>query len=307
MELYLLRYFLSLVETGSFTKAASACLITQPTLSAGIKRLEDQLGVPLFVRSNKRVFLTTAGTRFLPRAKAILHEVNLATADIADADTATVLRLGVLQTLPVRWVADLLAAFAEFHPGIRFDLFDGTEQELLNRLDERGIDFALSLRRVEDGTSVPLFDEGYSLALSHHHPLADRAEIRGEDLANDNMIVRSRCEVLSETSRHFTDRNVRPPLVYRTPQDERALAMVGAGIGVTVMPDSYFAADVVRIPMTGFTPRRTVALFLPRFDMPQRLSAAAAAFTRFAESFPLPGHCEAQSLALSRHIRVSQG
>ncbi len=282
MELYLLRYFLSLVETGSFTKAAQACLITQPTLSAGIKRLEEQLGVDLFVRANKRVFLTTAGTRFLPRAKAILHEVNMATAEIAPAEVVPVLRLGVLQTLPAAVVAGLLKAFAAIHPGLRFDLFDGTEQELLNRLDERGIDYALSLQRVDDGQNLALFDEGYRLALPQNHPLAAAAEIRAEDLANDNMIVRSRCEVLSETSRHFTDRNVRPPLVYRTTQDERALAMVGAGIGVTIMPDGYTAPDVARVPLNGFVQRRTVALFRPRFAPPDRLRQTGSAFEAFA-------------------------
>ena len=285
MELYLLRYFLAVVETGSFTKAANACLITQPTLSAGIKRLEDQMGIALFIRNNKRVSLTTAGARFLPRAKAILHEVNMASAEIAQTEQADVLRLGVLQTLPAALVARLLAGFSAAHPGIRFDLFDGTEQELLNRLDERGVDFALSLRRVDDDTSIVLFEEGYQLALSRHHRLAGERIIRGEDLANESMIVRSRCEVLSETSRHFTDRNVRPPLVYRTAQDERALSMVGAGVGITVMPESYTAPDVVRIPMKGFNPRRTVALFLPRFSLPARLTKTADAFTAFTTGF----------------------
>jgi len=288
MELYLLRYFLSLVETGSFTKAAQACLITQPTLSAGIKRLEGQLGVDLFVRSNKRVSLTTAGARFLPRAKAILHEVNMATAEMAPVEAVPVLRLGVLQTLPAALISDLLKAFTAAHPGLRFDLFDGTEQELLNRLDERGVDYALSLQRVADSQSVALFEEGYRLALPRSHPLAGEREIRGEDLANDSMIVRSRCEVLSETSRHFTDRNVRPPLVYRTAQDERALAMVGAGIGITIMPDSYAAPDVMRVPLSGFTPRRTVALFRPRFALPERLREAGAGFEAFCARFTFP-------------------
>jgi DNA-binding transcriptional LysR family regulator len=285
MELYLLRYFLAVVETGSFTKAAAACLITQPTLSAGIRRLEDQLGVSLFVRNNKRVFLTTAGSRFLPRAKAILHEVNMAAAEIARTEQADVLRLGVLQTLPAALVAKLLAGFSAAHPGVRFDLYDGSEQELLNRLDERGLDYALSLRRVEDDASLPLFEEGYKLALPVTHRLAGERLIRGEDLANDSMIVRSRCEVLSETSRHFTDRNVRPPLVYRTAQDERALSMVGAGVGITVMPESYQAPDVVQISMRDFNPRRTVALFLPRFTLPDRLTGTGGAFEHFAGGF----------------------
>ncbi|MFT4075042.1 MAG: LysR family transcriptional regulator [Asticcacaulis sp.] len=285
MELYLLRYFLAVVETGSFTKAAAACLITQPTLSAGIKRLEDQLGVELFVRNNKRVFLTTAGSRFLPRAKAILHEVNMATAEIARTEQADVLRLGVLQTLPTALVAKMLAGFSAKHPGIRLDLYDGSEQELHNRLDERGLDYAFSLRRVADDTSLPLFEEGYRLALPAMHKLAGEALIRGEDLANEAMIVRTRCEALSETSRHFTDRNVRPPLVYRTAQDERALSMVGAGVGLTVMPDCYTAPDVVRIAMRDFNPRRTVALFRPRFAPSPRLAEIGGAFEDFAVRF----------------------
>jgi len=290
MELYLLRYFLAVVETGSFTKAASACLITQPTLSAGIKRLEEQIGVSLFVRNNKRVFLTTAGSRFLPRAKAILHEVNMASAEIAQTEQADVLRLGVLQTLPAALVASVLAGFQAVRPGVRFDLYDGSEQELLNRLDERGLDYALSLRRVDDNTSRPLFEEGYSLALSIQHPLAGEQILRGEDLANESMIVRSRCEVLSETSRHFTDRNVRPPLVYRTAQDERALSMVGAGVGITVMPDSFTAPDVVRIAMRDFNPRRTVGLFRPRFAPSGRLAETGGAFERFVGGVFGVGH-----------------
>jgi DNA-binding transcriptional LysR family regulator len=278
MELYLLRYYLAVVETGSFTKAARACLITQPTLSAGIKRLEDALDTPLFVRNNKRVSLTPAGARFLPRAKSILHEVNMATSELAEAEQGLTLRLGVVQTLPAAVVSDLLKGFGGLHPEVQFELSDGTEQELLNRLDERGIDYALSLRRVADAGNVALFTEGYSLALSRTHKLAGEARIRGEDLGHDRMIVRSRCEVLSETSRHFTDRNVRPALVYRTPQDERALAMVGANVGVTIMPDSYGAPDVVRIPMSDFTLKRTIALFRPRYTLPESLAVAGTAF-----------------------------
>lgn len=285
MELYLLRYFLAVVETGSFTKAAAACLITQPTLSAGIKRLEDQLRVPLLVRSNRRVHLTAAGARFLPRAKAILHEVNMASAEIAAAESANVLRLGVLQTISARLVAGLLRDFSAEYSDVRFDLFDGTEQELLNRLDERGLDLALSIRRVADDDSQPLFHEGYRLVLPATHRLAGESVITAENLARDAMIVRSRCEVLSETSRHFTDRNVRPPLVYRTAQDERALAMVGAGVGVTVMPDSYTAPDVAYARLLGFDLGRTVALFPPRYALSGRLLDTARAFTQFARLF----------------------
>lgn len=292
MEPYLLRYFLAVVETGSFTRAAEACLITQPSLSSGIKRLEEQLGVTLFIRNNKRVFLTTAGTRFLPRAKTILHECNVALAELAQTEQARVLRLGVLQTLSGAWVAGLLKGFRDAglteDMGGRFDLFEGTEQEILNRFDERGIDYALSIRRVEDDSSVPLYSEPYVLALPADHALAGVAQVRGEDLSDQPMIVRSRCEVLSETSRYFTDRNVRPPLAYRTANDERALRMVAAGIGATVVPQSHTAQGVVTTTLHGFTHSRTVALFRPRHALPDHLTAMGEAFERYVTGLAPP-------------------
>lgn len=292
MEPYLLRYFLAVVETGSFTRAAEACLITQPSLSAGIKRLEEQLGVTLFVRNNKRVFLTTAGTRFLPRAKTILHECNVAIAELAQTEKARVLRVGVLQTLSGAWVAGCLKGFREAYRGAdktgRFDLFEGTEQEILNRFDERGIDYALSIRRVDDHSSVPLYDETYVLALPADHPLAGVKEVRGEDLSDQPMIVRSRCEVLSETSRYFTDRNVRPPLAYRTANDERALRMVAAGVGATVVPQSHAAQGVVTTRLLGFTHSRTVALFRPRHALPDHLIPMGQAFEAYISQLAPP-------------------
>jgi len=205
----------------------------------------------------------------------------MATAELAETEADAVIRLGVLQTIPASLVAGWLHDFLADHGDVRFDLYDGTEQELLNRLDERGIDYALSIRRVADDTAMPLFEEGYRLVLPRRHPLAGQAVIEGEALANENMIVRTRCEVLSETSRHFTDRNVRPPLVYRTPQDERALAMVGAGVGITVMPESYSADDIAGVPMAGFGLRRMVALFRPRYDLPERTRRSGEAFSTF--------------------------
>ena len=84
--------------------------------------------------------------------------------------------------------------------------------------------------------------------------------IEAEEMSDDRMIVRTRCEVLSETSRHFTDRNVRPRLVYRTDQDERALEMIAAGLGVTIMPNGYRYEGVARVAMAGFNLVRKIGL-----------------------------------------------
>lgn len=291
-ELYQLRYFLAVVETGSFTKAAARACVTQPTLSAGIKKLEGQLDTLLFHRSSRRVFLTEAGTRFVTRAKSILFECNQAALELKGVAERAVLRLGVLRTIPSALISRLLRDFRREDAGAVIELFEGTEQEIANRLDEGSIDLAITILRGEpargdDSGELVLFREGYKLALAADHPLAGRAgkdAIAAHELAEDNMIVRSRCEVLSETSRHFTDDNVRPRLVYRTEQDERALAMVAAGLGVTVMPANYRHPGVVMVSFAGFDHMRTVALVRSRHGIAEENRDLAARFQAFTSS-----------------------
>ena len=285
-ELYQLRYFIAIVETGTFTKAAARTCVTQPTLSAGIKKLEEQLGTRLLHRTSRRVFLTEAGTAFLVRAKAILYECNRAARELGRTEAPRVLRLGVVRTMPIALVSKLLEDFRAQDAGAAIELFEGSEQEVANRLADGGSDLAISLMRDDMGAGnvLPLFEEGYGLVLSQHHPLAQRKSVGGAELANDNMIVRTRCEVLSETSRYFTDRNVRPRLVYRTDNDERALEMIRAGLGVTVMPDCYWSDGVARVPLEGFGFRRRIALVAPAHFAAEENRDLVETFSAFTSS-----------------------
>jgi DNA-binding transcriptional LysR family regulator len=286
-ELYQLRYFLAVVETGSFTKAAERSFVTQPTLSAGIQKLESALGVRLFHRSNRRVFLTEAGTRFVDRAKAIMHQCSLAEQELHEVETVSILRIGLLMTIPLARMARLFGDFRRAQPRVVIELFEGSEQELSNRLDQGGLDVAFTLQRgqaLDDSRFSPqiLFTEGYVLALAKDHPLAGKTIVEGGELANEPTIVRTRCEILSETSRYFTDRNVRPRLIYRTAQDERALTAVAEGLGFTTIPESYDMPGIVKIRMAGYDFERRVALLKSPLDMgPEkaRLMEQFAAFT----------------------------
>ena len=100
MDRYLLRYFLAIVETGNFSRAAARENVAQPTLSAGIAKLEGQLQARLFDRTNRRVHLTQAGSRFLVHARRIEHEFNLAQASVSGAAQSELLRVAVRSTIP---------------------------------------------------------------------------------------------------------------------------------------------------------------------------------------------------------------
>lgn len=285
IENYQLRYFLAVVETGSFTKAAKRVFVTQPTLSAGIKKLEGDLGSKLFDRTSKRVFLTESGTRFVPHAKSILYQLNLAEADIKSTGHSQVLRLGTLMTIPTRVISNILAAFTRETTGLVIELFEGTEQEIQNRLDEGKIDIALTIIRPTLKLEIePLYKEGYSVALADHHPLAKKEPIHPTEFAGEPTIVRSRCEILSETSRFFTDHNVRPRLVYNTNQDERALNMVAAGVGFTTMPDHYNMDGVKRVKMIGYDFEREIGLVITDYKLSEERASLLDRFTTFAKS-----------------------
>lgn len=259
LDRYLLRYFLAVVDQGNFSRAAAACNVSQPTLSVGIAKLERELGHALFVRSNQRVELTDAGARFLVHARRIEREFNVAAQAMAMATDLPSFRLGVISSLPGALVA---AAVADAQPERthRFELLFASERELAGHLVKGRIDLALTLvdRRADRFAERAVITEGYRLALCAMHPLVAEPSIAPERLANETMIVRRHCEALSETSRFFTERGVRPHFALRSTNDERVLEMVAAGLGLTVMPNCYSRDGVVRPRLPGFDVQRTI-------------------------------------------------
>ncbi|KQU53104.1 LysR family transcriptional regulator [Sphingomonas sp. Leaf339] len=275
IDRYLLRYFLSVVDHGNFSRAAGQCGVSQPTLSVGIAKLEGLLGRPLFIRSNRRVELTAAGTRFATHARRIELEFAEAERAVADDRPAPVIRLGVIPTLPTAWIEQAVAA-AVGAPE-RLELVEGRMRELGPMLDRGRIDAVLGL---VDGTPVePLFTERYALALPVDHPLATREQIGADEVAGETMLVRRQCEALPAISRFFTSRGVRPFMAARTTSDDRALAYVRAGLGITVMPRGFAGAGIAMPFLTGFTATRAIGIRTDR-DGAGRLRDSEA-FARF--------------------------
>lgn len=261
---YQVRYFLAVVDHGNFTRAAAACNVSQPTLSVGISKLEQSLGGKLFRRNSQRVQLTHAGSRFLSHARRIESEFNQAQMVLADTLEFPLVRVGVLRSLPAELMASVVLdlKLADQAAASRIELVEGTERELLGYLSRGRIDVALSLvdRGHDRFAEESLCAEGYRLLLPADHALAGEDEIAAEAVGDEVMILRPHCEALSETSRHFTERGVRPHFAFRSTNDERVLAMVAAGLGVTVMPDCYAAEGVAGARLAGFDLRRSIGL-----------------------------------------------
>lgn len=269
MDANLLRYFLAVVDTGTFTKAADACFVTQPSLSAGIKKLEDSLGAKLFERSSRRVFLTETGVRLLPRARTILQEINNAYQVVSDR-SRIILKVGFLTTLANRKVSHLLSSFSKSFPECLIEVVDGTEHELLNRLDEHRIQVAVTIdRSYQSSRTRFLQNEGYRIIFAKGHSFAGLSRLKPKDLMQEAMVVRSKCEILPEASRFFTDNNLRPRLVYRTSNDGRAVSMVAAGVGATIVPESWIDDRVAAFDLEGFEHSRKLITLRPIDPLPE--------------------------------------
>ncbi len=254
-----LRQFLAVVDTGNFTRAASRINVAQPTLSAGIAELERQLGTLLFIREKRRIRLTDAGNRLLPHARNIERDFRLAETSTANiALPLRPIRLGVLDSFPTLALEQAIAAYSGEEP---IEIIEGSERELLTALANGGVDLAVTLLRPQERfESHSLFCEAYRLALSEHHPLAAEAIVGADAIAGETMIARRSCELLAETSRYFTERGVRPPFSLRSANDDRVMAMVRAGLGITVAPESLGGPGIAMPRLAGFDHQRNVGL-----------------------------------------------
>ncbi len=288
IDRYQLRYFLAVVDHGNFSRAAAQCNVTQPTLSVGIANLERALGAKLFLRNSRRVELTQPGTRLLAHARRIESEFNLAQQSIIGATNQPLTRLGILRSIPATTVAEISTEMLRLNPNLLVEFVEGTERELLTHLTRGRIEAALTLvdRGNDRFLEEPLIEEGYGLALHSHHPRATQSIIQADELNDNVMIVRRHCEALSETSRHFTERGVRPHFALRSTNDERVLQLVATGLGVTVMPDCYTARGVARVKMAGFDLRRTIGLMFA--DGSESLSTTPTAPIMAARSIVAP-------------------
>lgn len=261
IERYLLRYFLAVIDSGTFTAAAAQMAVSQPTLSAGIAKLEREAGAKLLRRSSQRIELTEAGSQFAVHARRIEREFNLAAAAVGGIAQPATLRLGVLTTIASAELAALVARIAAEAPGLAVELVEGNATVLAQHIARGRVDLALTAVQGDAvGDGEALRSEPYLLALPLGHRLAGEAALPGEALAGETMIVRRSCEALPETSRHFTRRGIRPSFALRTPNDDRALAMVAAGLGATVVPASHRHPGVANPALIGFDLRRTLVL-----------------------------------------------
>jgi len=256
------RQFLAVVDAGNFTRAANLINVTQPTLSAGISELEKQLGSKLFVREKRRIYLTSAGNQFLIHARKIQQSFRQAEQERqVEPKQERTIHLGVLESFASPLLEQCVTAIKTEIPNCLLMLDEGKENEILSELGKGKLDLALTILPIHyRGDHDMLFEEDYCLMVPSHHPMAERSMVAAQDLANDTMIARRSCELLSQTSKFFTSHGVRPPFAMRSMHEDRIMKMVRSGLGITVAPRSHVIDGVEALLLDGFEYKRRIAL-----------------------------------------------
>lgn len=260
MDLKQVRYLVAVADAGSFSAGAKRAFVTQPTLSVAIAALEAELGVKLFDRRARGAALTPEGTRVLAHARAILREAETMKATGRHTAAQKPLRLGLLPTLPPTLVASTLSRLSSLDPDQPWRTEDAPLDALRQRLASGRYDAIVTrLGKVERGRRQVLLAEDQQ-ALAFASGARPRGLLTPRILDRRPLIVRAHCEFLETASRILDDWQVRPLIVARTDNDTRALAMVAAGLGACLMPDSFRHDGVVFARPDGINLARRLGL-----------------------------------------------
>lgn len=196
MELRQLKYFITSADTLNFTEAARQCFITQSTLSQQIKQLETELGVQLFERIGKRVFLTETGRDFLPYARQTVADAEYGVQRIKDMEELRTGRLCIGTTFGLSaLITDAIAHFSEQYPEVHLEVMFLKQDELIEAVRERKVDFALTFEMMEKDdllTEQPVKTYHLCAIVSDQNPLAQQATVSLRQLADYNICTPAR-------------------------------------------------------------------------------------------------------------------
>jgi len=305
-----LRYAVALADRRHFGRAAAACFVTQPTLSAQIAKLERTLGVKLFERSSKSVHPTVEGEEIVREARAVLAAAERI-VDVARSRSEPMTgtwRLGVIPTLAPYLLPWLVPAIREAFPKLALVVREMKTSLVLAELLEHRIDSGLLALPVEGAglAAEPLFEEPFFLLAPESHPLAGRPSVREADLGGELVLLLEeghclRDQALSICSRAGALEATRDG-DFRATSLETLRHLVAGKMGLTLMPALALPAtspgsEVAAVPFAEPAPSRTMALVFRKGHPRARDYKKIAAFVRgrLPASVRLPRKVRSQS------------
>ena len=266
-----LRYFVVLAKELNFTRAAEACFVGQSTLSAGLKELEESLGVRLVERDRQNVSITPVGLEVLERAKAILaaSEDLVEYANTTAKPMSSVIRLGVIPTIAPFLLPNVLPDIRRTFPDLKIALREDLSANLLSRLSDHQLDFALiALPYAVEGLLVKeLFDDEFYLVARQEDPALKGKVIHMPAKLAERLLLLEEGHCLREHSLQACKRSdIRKADGMEATSLLTLLQMVESGMGIALLPEMAVkggllnGTSLVARPLSQPAPKRIIAL-----------------------------------------------
>ena len=244
MEIRHLQYFITIVEKNTFTHAASALHISQPSLSAAIKKLENELGLVLLDRSSREIQLTKEGKILYQEAKKLVNHFEHVTNEMKRLKDQGPLELsiGVIESTKY-WVPKILSRFKDEYKDVRIRLMDILSlMDVEKALSNFDIHLAITNQYInnEEIEVVPIYEEKLVVLLPEAHPLRNNETLTIEELNREPFVVckegfQTRTEILNA----FQKAGIKPNIQFEIERFETACRLVEEGLGTTVLPENY--------------------------------------------------------------------
>ena len=278
MELRHLRYFSAVADALHFGRAARRLHVSQPTLSHQIHQLEEEVGTPLFERARTGVRLTQAGELFRTYASRALEDVNagLSAVGALRGLAPGALRVGYPPSMR-GLVVPALAAVLRRHPGLALSAQEAVVRKLERQLADGRLDVGLGYApaRLSDLDAEPVFDSRLALVVARGHALAGAESVGMKQLTEEPFALLSRGRrVRARVDAHFAAMRCAPRVALESNAVATVLAIVRAGLAVTVLPEPRLAdAERLVVKRLSPAPRSELAALLWRKGAPRTPAA----------------------------------
>ena len=286
LELHQLRYFCAVARVQSFTRAAEEEHVAQPSLSQQIQKLETELGAPLFLRLGRTVRLTEFGEAFLPKARIILQEVEVArrVVDELQDDVRGKLTVGVIPTIMPYFVAPYLTGFTTQYPNVELHLSEDITPRLVDSLLAGELDLIVASLSVSNPDLLwsELFEDPMCLLVSPNHAWAAKQLVEWPAVRGERLLILKeghcfRDQVLTACSRRSGDVKA----IFEGDQFSSIFPLVASGFGVSIVPE--MAADLAtgcRVVHLGPASVRKVGYFRNRRSYGSKAAKAFISWLR---------------------------
>jgi LysR family transcriptional regulator, transcription activator of glutamate synthase operon len=294
MEFRQIQYFLSIVDTGSFSAAADEHYISQSSLSKIIIALEKELEVPLFDRSKRKVFLTEGGEAFLGHARKLNAAYKAMAIELEGHKfTADSFSIAAIPILTQYGLTTSLAQFRDSYPNIRFTLEEIDGLNILPALSEHRFDLAFTRHNnlnPDQHASLEICKDQLLVVVSRKNRHAGRTSISLKELSTDNFIVFDRVTDLYKLVMDECGKaGFEPTIFYSSHRKVSVFGLVGTNIGLALMPAKIYEyhqhPDVLAIPLDEHVECNIVLAYLKN----RKLSKAASTFIDFMANMVADG------------------